>query len=415
MASNVENPSESRVASLLAGSIVPHVISSIFVLARLYSRKFLSGSWGIDDTLITISWIGSIFIAVIQCLFVEFGGGHHQDVLASADIISMKKLGFANRLVFQFVICTTKLGICAFYLRIFHDKFSKWFIYILLAIIAALAIAMEFTIIFSCSPVSDVWSLGKKNCIPFAPSFIANTSCNIAIDLALMVYVIPKIIPLKIPRQQKIYIYTVVGMGFLVILAAIFRCVSILKYINSSDLSWERVNVGIWVSVEVSTGLFCTSAPCLKPFIRKVFPGLASAFSSTLSKTPSPDDGDIKTIKSRRQSMQSHKSAFIPHIKKALSRKAKTGLEEVKLKTIKAKRHSRGTFAYAIRKRDDAFHESDWQDLRGGASVENWLGRTVDEEAVKTAAATVALSDGDREFARNGRRMSGVSSIMSSG
>ena len=53
--------------------------------------------------------------------------------------------------------------------------------------------------------------------------------------------------------------------------------------------------------------------------------------------------------------------------------------------------------------------------MRGGASVENWLGRIVDEEAVKKAAATVALSDGDREFARIGRRMSGVSSIMSSG
>ncbi|MAD84584.1 MAG: hypothetical protein CL912_16620 [Deltaproteobacteria bacterium] len=113
--------------------------------------------------------------------------------------------------------------------------------------------------------------------------------------------------------------------------------------------------------------------------------------------------------------MQSHKSAFIPHLKKAFSRKAKTGLEEVKLKTIKAKRHSRGTFAYAIRKRDDAFQEGDLEDLRGGASVENWLGRIVDEEAVKKAAATVALSDGDREFARIGRRMSGVSSIMSSG
>lgn len=113
--------------------------------------------------------------------------------------------------------------------------------------------------------------------------------------------------------------------------------------------------------------------------------------------------------------MQSHKSALIPHLKKVFSKKARIGLEEVKLKTINAKRHSRGTFAYAIRKRDDAFQEGDLEDLRGGASVENWLGRTVDEEAVKRAAATVALSDGDKEFARIGRRISGVSSVVSSG
>ncbi|KAH9215919.1 hypothetical protein DL95DRAFT_297998, partial [Leptodontidium sp. 2 PMI_412] len=408
--------SESRVASVLAGSIIPHVISSVFVVARLYSRKFISNSWGADDTLISISWVGSIFLGVIQCLFVEFGAGYHQDRLTSEDVLSMKKLSFANRMVFQFVICTTKLGICAFYLRLFRDKWSRWFLYALLAIVAALSLSMELTIIFSCKPISDAWSLGKRNCIPFPPTFIANTCCNIAVDLALMAFVLPKMKPLKLPRWQKIYIYAVVSLGFLVITAAILRLISILKYIKSSDLSWERVHIGIWLSIEVSTGLFCASAPCLKPLIRKFFPGLASSLSSALSKTlTSPDSGDIKTIRSRRQSMQSHKSALIPHLKKVFSKKARIGLEEVKLKTIKAKRHSRGTFAYAIRKRDDAFQEGDLEDLRGGASVENWLGRTVDEEAVKRAAATVALSDGDKEFARIGRRISGVSSVVSSG
>ncbi|KAH7324041.1 hypothetical protein BKA65DRAFT_79297 [Rhexocercosporidium sp. MPI-PUGE-AT-0058] len=328
----------------------------------------------------------------------------------------MKKLAFANRIVFQFVICTTKLGICVFYLRLFPDRGSRRFLYALFAIVAALALAMEFTIIFSCSPISDAWSLGTRNCIQFAPTFIANTCCNIAIDLALMAFVIPKMIPLNLPRSQKIYIYSVVSIGFLVIISAILRLISILRYNKSSDLSWERVNIGIWLSIEVSTGLFCASAPCLKPLICNFFPSLTSTRSDSLSKPPtSPDSGEIKTTRSRRQSMQSHKSAFLPHLKKALSKKAKVGLEEVKLKTIKAKRYSRGTFAYAIRKRDDAFQECDWEDLGGGASVENWLGRCEDEEAVRRAAAMVALSDGEREFARIGRRMSGVSSVLTSG
>ena len=32
----------------------------------------------------------------------------------------------------------------------------------------------------------------------------------------------------------------------------------------------------IWSSVEVNTGLFCVSAPVLKPLIRKLMPGLLS-------------------------------------------------------------------------------------------------------------------------------------------
>lgn len=66
----------------------------------------------------------------------------------------------------------------------------------------------------------------------------------------------------------------------------------------------------------------------------------------------------------------------------------------MKLKTIKAKRYSSGTFAYAIRKREEAFeNDIDWTISREGASVENWLGRIVDEEAVKLAAVGVALSE----------------------
>lgn len=106
-------------------------------------------------------------------------------------------------MVFQFVICTTKLGICAFYLRLFRDKWSRWFLYALLAIVAALSLSMELTIIFSCKPISDAWSLGKRNCIPFPPTFIANTCCNIAVDLALMAFVLPKMSKFVQRSQEK--------------------------------------------------------------------------------------------------------------------------------------------------------------------------------------------------------------------
>lgn len=223
------------------------------------------------DTLITASWarapkifsintnpsqVVSLGLAAISCLFVEYGAGHHQDLSTSADMIATKKLTFANRIVYQFVLGTTKLGICSFYLRIFQDKWSKRFIYALLAFILVAALTMEFTIIFSCKPVSDAWALGEKDCLPPQPSYIGNTIANVFSDLALMAFVIPKICEfflgdlmrarqlnispkaaLQIPRRQKIYIFSVVSLGILVVIASIFRLISIIRFNNSPDLA----------------------------------------------------------------------------------------------------------------------------------------------------------------------------------
>ncbi|KAL2062761.1 hypothetical protein VTL71DRAFT_5833 [Oculimacula yallundae] len=399
------------MSSILAGIIVPTVISSCFVVARFYSRRCLSGKWAVDDSLIATSWVVSLGLAVSLCILVTFGPGHSQEPLSSADLRTAKKLAFSNRIVYQFVLCTTKLGICSFYLRIFQDKWSKRFIYALLTFILVSALVVEFAIIFSCMPVKDAWAIGDKNCLLPLPPYIGSTVLNAISDLALMAFVIPKIFVLQISRNQKIYVLSVVCLGFLVVIAGVLNLVSITRINN-----WGVVNVNTWKSIEVSTGLLCASAPCLQPLIRKLFPALSSSLSSTPGKaTARSASGEIRTIRSRRQSMQSHKSAFIPHLKKAFSMKMKTGMEEVKLKTINAKRLSRGTFAYAIRKREDAFQESDWEDLTKGASVENWLGRVQDEEAVKEAAASVALSKGSIDISQIGTRRSGPSSFVSSG
>ncbi|XMA09776.1 hypothetical protein WAI453_002567 [Rhynchosporium graminicola] len=416
MASTPINQSESRASTILAGTIVPTVISSFFVIARIYSRRCLSGRWSLDDSLIAIAWVISLGLAVILCLPVVYGAGHHQQFLSDANLIATKKLAFANRIVYQFVLCTTKLGICSFYLRIFEDKQSKRILYALSAFILVAALTVDFIIVFSYRPVSGAWTLGARNCLPARPIYIGSTVINIIGDVALMGFVVPKIFILEIPGRQKVCACSVVCLGFLVIIASILRLLSIIRFNDSDDLSWQVGSITTWVSIEVSTALLCASAPCLKPLITKFFPHLLSSLISTTAEPRDrPESIETKRVRSRRQSMQSQKSAFIPHLKKAITTRVKTGLEEVKLKTINAKRLSRGTFAYAVRKRDDAFQENDWQDLTKGASVESWLGRIEDEEAVKKAAVTVALSDGSRDFGSIGRSTSGVPSIMSSG
>ncbi|KAK2623783.1 hypothetical protein QTJ16_006964 [Diplocarpon rosae] len=393
MASNDLSASESRVPGVLAGSIVPTIIGSAFVVARLYTRKFHLSTWGADDTLISISWLVSIGLAVINGMSVVYGSGRRQVFQSVSEMIATMKLAFVSRVVYQFVLCTMKLGICFFYLRVFQDRTSKITVYIMLGFILVSALATEFTTIFSCKPVSGAWKSGEQNCLPAAPNYIANTACNVGGDLALMIFVIPRIVPLQISRRQKICLLSVVSLGILIIVAAIAKLIAILKLNNNNDLAWDVANIISWTSIEVNTGLLCASAPCIKPLLHKTFPSLLITLSapSPSCVQHSPETGDNKTARS----LHSRKSVMIPHLKKAFHSKTMTGLEEVKLKTIKAKKYDKGTFAYAIRKRDEAFdHEANMMDQSGSESVERWLGRIVDEESVITAAVSAALSWG---------------------
>jgi hypothetical protein len=48
---------ESRVPQILFGTIFPAVVATIAVLGRFYSRAIILKVWGLDDTLILISWV----------------------------------------------------------------------------------------------------------------------------------------------------------------------------------------------------------------------------------------------------------------------------------------------------------------------------------------------------------------------
>jgi hypothetical protein len=139
-----------------------------------------------------INQFASLALAVLDALFVKFGTGHHSSLQTLPDVRATLKLAFASRLVYQFVICTTKLGICTFYLRVFQDKRSKMLIYLLLGFIIITALVIELAFIFACKPVSGAWAIPQTCASPFA-SFYTNTITSVMADVALMVFVIPRV------------------------------------------------------------------------------------------------------------------------------------------------------------------------------------------------------------------------------
>ncbi|KAF8858709.1 hypothetical protein BDZ45DRAFT_743132 [Acephala macrosclerotiorum] len=130
---------QSRVPEILFGSIFPALVATIFVLGQFYSRIILLlRYWGGGDTWVLISWITSIIVlTALNCELTRFGSGKHVEAASLASLAPSVTIGFAARLLYQFAVTNTKLGICDFYHRVFQDRRSKIFVWTMTAYITA--------------------------------------------------------------------------------------------------------------------------------------------------------------------------------------------------------------------------------------------------------------------------------------
>ena len=54
----------------------------------------------------------------------------------------------------------------------------------------------------------------------------------------------------------------------------------ILRVTASQDVPWDSYDVDIWAAVEINAGIFCVSAPAVKPLLHQIAPGLLSSIGT---------------------------------------------------------------------------------------------------------------------------------------
>ncbi|KAE9365448.1 hypothetical protein N431DRAFT_101027 [Stipitochalara longipes BDJ] len=273
---------QSRIPEILFGTLFPFVFATVFVLGRFYSRAILIKTWGTDDWGILVSWVvGGIALTVINCLLTRYGSGKHIETLTLNDIVITIKLGFVARVLYQFTLLSTKLSICAFYYRVFTDRTSKRAIWLMAAAVTIFSIPLLLTLIFRCHPIEGAWSMTPSKCTSDIPPLYASAILNILADVTLLAFVIPKIASLHIPKKQKLGLIAILSLSILVILAAIIRVVRVLRVVSSQDVPWDSYDVDIWAAVEINAGIFCVSAPAVKPLLRQIAPGFLSSIGAS--------------------------------------------------------------------------------------------------------------------------------------
>ncbi|KAF2643575.1 hypothetical protein P280DRAFT_505673 [Massarina eburnea CBS 473.64] len=272
---------ESRTTQILLGNILCQTVGTLFVLARAYSRIFLIGSWKSEDWVLVIGWLFATAYSICQYGQVAHGAGRHLAATTDMNVaITSQKYAFAAQLFLFEAIALPKLSICLSYLRIFYsDRIGRRLIQVLMGFLVMAMVPFFIESLFQCKPMHLYWTelrpAGK--CLSDLSALYVSGSLNVAVDIALMSILIPRIMDLKLNSRQKGALIGIVALGSLAVVAGIVRMVrvgiTLGKYTTGSfDPTWDSYDVSIWTSTEIYVSIICAAAPGVKPLISRVLP-----------------------------------------------------------------------------------------------------------------------------------------------
>jgi len=279
---NYVNP-QTRGPGLIYICIIFSALGTAIVTARLYSRLFITQAPGIDDLLIVVSLGFGIALAVLVIVgdTVYYDGHHVWDIPVDSFVGHRLNIWIC---LWCCVVASAsvKISVLLFYRRL-SVKFSKAFLVatwigILYNILYLVGCCLAMLLM--CNPLHAYWS-------SFDPTWAATHRYHCGSDqISLPIYsalsvlgdfyssLLPMVLItyLDLPFKQKLALYLLFAMGFLVVAAGIVRTILLYVVVNKDyDFSWVLWETWIWSMVELYVSILAASAPALKPFFRRFF------------------------------------------------------------------------------------------------------------------------------------------------
>jgi hypothetical protein len=248
------------------------------------------GQFGIDDFLLLLAWLSALANCIMACLSTQYGSGLHEKDVKLAWLPTAIKLAWGTRLCYICALGFVKLSIAVFYLRVFNvTRTMRVHLYTLIAFIAAITIMLSLQSIFSCIPPSKAWNPDEPGkCSDNISWFWVSLACQLASDIWIIGFAIPRVWALKMQRTQKIALLSMLTLGWLTVIAAIIRAVKISTILTNEDLTWVSYDSSIWAAVEVNVAIVCAAAPAWKPIFKRWTPGLLYSLSGRTAQQGPP-------------------------------------------------------------------------------------------------------------------------------
>ncbi|KAK8114389.1 Integral membrane protein [Apiospora kogelbergensis] len=288
--------SQGPVGLSIGGTII--VLVTIILLLRLYTRRWISNGFGLDDVLIICAYVPALAFTVVGLVGEQkLGWGRHVWDIPPENTSTSLKTSLATLVLFDIATSLTKLSMLAMLYKLTSasaDKKMNIVILGLSAIISLNAFIFIFVTVFQCRQVSDYWtpSASRQDCIDEAAHLEAAGIINTITDFILVFLPMRTVMSLKLPWRQRIVVLLLFSAGFLACIAGIIRVYFTAVMTNDPNFDRTWNSWASWIASVVELGLgikrhdvltlaypakICASIPAVKPFFTHNLPAIIGA------------------------------------------------------------------------------------------------------------------------------------------
>ncbi|CAF9925205.1 hypothetical protein IMSHALPRED_006410 [Imshaugia aleurites] len=257
------------------------VLAALALGIRLMSRRFQGLGLSFNDYAALLAWPLAVAIDVTN-FFMAFQGGagqHLANVDSTEITVTLKKSDVPQIIPAETCLWATanalvKLSILHFYLTIFGTrKPFRYATYAVMALVLSFGIGLNLQAFLICRPFAKNWNrLLPGTCGPVTAPFLADSSINILMDLAIVVLPMPVVWQLQMVQKRKIALTIVFALGVLVCVVALIRVVLIAR-LNIDDYLYDFTKITIVTDLEICLGIIVACMPMFPPTLKRMLRG----------------------------------------------------------------------------------------------------------------------------------------------
>ncbi|KAK3325949.1 hypothetical protein B0H66DRAFT_580695 [Apodospora peruviana] len=272
----ISNPSESYQVNIIVCAALTWVVGAVFVALRFYTRGYLlQNVLGTEDWFILVALVfsGATSAGMIEPIY---GLGKHALDVDMKIMQPLARAGWYTILWYMMALLFTKISILMLYIRILSYQHARYAVYAIMAIVIfANGLWTFVTVITACVPLQAFWDHTLPNAYCHSSTYwFANTGLHIGTDILLYVLPLPVIINLQIKTRQKIFLYSIFALGFLVCAISVVRLWDLVEEYKRVDFTFDNVSISYLTCIEVNAAIACACCMTLKPLVMRVFPRL---------------------------------------------------------------------------------------------------------------------------------------------
>ncbi|KAF1961435.1 hypothetical protein CC80DRAFT_589798 [Byssothecium circinans] len=281
---------ESRVHEIYWVYSVPIVCATVSTSLRLWAKRIGRNGITLDDWLIVLATICVIGICASGLGFgPPHGMGRHVSVVSPYDQMMVRKGDYVFSHFYDIALVTVKLGILAFYYRVFAVPLFRKFVLATAIFIIAWGIGITVTLALACRPIEAFWDAAVKGrCLDLVNFTYFTNITNLVTDIWIFLMPVPVIWHLHLQTKKKLLLCFIFSIGLATCIVSSVRLTVVLGH-GYLDFTWSYVPLGAYSAFEPLGGILCTNLPIIWHMWRKRQSPLL--FKSQQSSTATPGSG----------------------------------------------------------------------------------------------------------------------------